>query len=100
MLALDLNGRKTGREGAACHDMLGADSVRRGVKADEIARAHIDSADREPHRARIDPVEIDKALKRRAQLRRFVVARGAGATDRGKPRRHRTRGKETGRASK
>jgi hypothetical protein len=66
--------------------VLGADPVRLGIKADQIARTHIDSADRETHRARIDPIEIDKALKGRAQLRRFIVAGGAGATGRNEPR--------------
>jgi len=61
------------------------------VKADQIARTHIDSADRETHRARIDPIEIDKALKGRAQLRRFIVAGGAGATGPNGPQCHKTR---------
>ena len=49
MLALDLNGGKAGRQRAARHDVLGADAVRRGVEVDQIARTHIDGADREAH---------------------------------------------------
>jgi hypothetical protein len=56
---------------------IGPDLVRLGIKADQIARTHIDGAHGEAHRTRIDPIEIDKPLKGRAQLRGVVVARGA-----------------------
>ena len=49
MLALDLNSGKAGRQRPARHDVLGTDPVCLGVEADQIARTHIDGADREAH---------------------------------------------------
>jgi hypothetical protein len=71
----DLNGGKAGRQGAARHDMLGTDPVCLRVKADQIARTHIDGADRETHRAleRHSTAQEGAQSANPAAVRRFRV---------------------------
>src|SRR5690242_12684560 len=60
VFALDLGRRKARRQRAARHHVLRADLVRAVIEIDEVAGAHVYSADAEAHFARIDAVEIDQ----------------------------------------
>src|SRR6185437_4004443 len=44
LLAFDLDGRKTGRQCAARHDVIWPDCMRLGIEIDEVAASHIDGA--------------------------------------------------------
>ena len=68
------------------------------VEVDEIAGAHVHRACAEAHLAGIDPVEVDKPLKRALQERGFVKARGLKGAVRVQPGRRLPQGEEARRA--
>jgi hypothetical protein len=74
--ALDLNRRKAGRKRSTRYHVLGSDRMLLIIEVDEIAGAHVDRTDAEPHLAGIDPVEVDQPLQRAIQNLGFVKTRG------------------------
>src|SRR5690242_17081399 len=74
MRTVDLNRRKTWRQSAAGHDMLGSDRVCRVVEINEIAGHDIDRTDTEARLARVDAVEIHQTLERPLERRRIIIA--------------------------
>src|SRR5271154_4202624 len=99
MLAFDLDGGKTGRQGCAGHDMLRADRAGRGIEIHEVAAPHIDCADAKTHAVGVDTIEIDQLFERRLETAGIASAgslRGSGWMQ---PRHCRSRREEPGRAT-
>src|SRR3954447_23107916 len=79
MLALDLDGRKSGRQRAGRHDVLRTDflaefSELEIVEIFEIARGHANRADAARLLQLVDAVEVAQPLQRLLQGRGVVVA--------------------------
>src|SRR5262249_42933385 len=71
VLAIDLGGRKAGRQRTAGDDVRRGDPVRGAVEIDEIAAPYIDRADAQARAAGVDAIEVDEALERGLQ-RRYI----------------------------
>src|SRR5262245_25499897 len=56
--AADENRRKSRRQRAARHDVLGSDALPCTVEVDGLAAFDLDRTDRETHRARVEQFEI------------------------------------------
>jgi hypothetical protein len=54
--------------------VLGADLAIDGVEDDEVARLDLGRADAEPHRARVEPVEVDETAEQGLERRDVVEA--------------------------
>src|SRR4051794_35567092 len=79
MLALDHDGRKSGRQRAGSHDVLGTDLLAELlelviVEIFEVPRGDPDRSDRQARLEIIDAVEIDQTLQRLLQRRGVVIA--------------------------
>src|SRR4029077_2064207 len=97
-LTVDLDRWKARRQRAAGHHVLGLDGTVVGIEVDEIAAAHVHSADAEPHLAGVEVIEIDQTFERAAQLARVIVAGRLDRSGRKEERRRNARGEESGRA--
>src|SRR4051812_3870722 len=60
-LAFNFDSWERRRQGAAGHDMFGPDRILGVVEVGEVAGAHVDSPDAEPHLLGVDPT---KSIKR------------------------------------
>ncbi|HZZ66991.1 MAG TPA: hypothetical protein VFE18_02355 [Phenylobacterium sp.] len=78
-LAIDLDGRQAGRQGAGGHDVRRPDLLVLVVEVGEVAGADVDRAYAEARRPGVDPVEVDQALERGPERGRVVVAQLLGA---------------------
>src|ERR1019366_9561570 len=74
MFALDFGGGQAGWQGAARHDMFGANHMRGVVEIDEVARLYIHRADAETRPSGIDEVKVDEAFESRFQRGHVVIA--------------------------
>ncbi len=85
VFAVDVHRREPRGQGAAGHDVLGADRLLGAVEVHRIAGAHVDGAHAEPHLAVVDAVEIDQPLQRALEGAGVVVAGhgGGGAQQQG-----------------
>ena len=73
-LAVDLDRRKSRRQRAARHHVVGADLLIIGVEILQVAGEHLDRADAEAHRSGIQKVEIDKLEQSVSERSRVVDA--------------------------
>src|SRR5882762_4959248 len=87
MLAVDLDRRKPGRQRAARHDMAHIEPLPGGIEINQVAGAHVDRADGNSQRGRVEALEIDQALERVLEQRRVVIADGGKRASRLQRRR-------------
>src|SRR5260221_535641 len=79
VLAVDHHGRKTRRQRAARHDVLGAELAFAVIEIDRIAGVHVDRADAQAHvLLAVQEIEIDQLAERPAQRRGVVDAERPG----------------------
>ena len=93
-LALDLDRREAGRQGAGGHDVLRSDRLRHVVEIDEVAGLDVDGADAEPRLLRVDQVEVGIGFERLLQRRGVVDAERLGRAGRVEGGRRNARGEE------
>ncbi len=98
MLAVDLDRRKAGRQGAGSHDVFRPDGFAPIVEIGEVAGANIDRPDAQPDVLGVDPVEIDQPLQRGLQGHGVIDAERFGGAGRIEDRGRNSGGEEARRA--